>query len=160
MVEWTRLTNMMEAHIITDGISNIRTDCSMYKLALFDHVKSEGNVPDDKHTAVYVAALKNNVSAGVGRNECKAQMRWVASRWMIADGLTKRGLSDQTRAFMRNAVTRIHEESAQALLRVKKKGKKKKRKKTRRDAIVPQRCREAPSRLEASQRDGIVMASS
>ena len=92
------------------------TDCK----SLFDHVKTEGNVPDDKHTAVYVAALKNNVSAGVGRNVCKAQMRWVASRWMIADGLTKRGLTEQTRSFMRRAATRIHEESAQALSRVKK----------------------------------------
>ena len=98
------------------------TDCK----SLFAHVKSEGNVPDDKHTAVYVAALKNRVSAGVGRNECKAQMRWVASRWMIADGLTKKGLTEQTRGFMQRAATRIHEESAQALLRIRGIRKKKK----------------------------------
>merc|ERR1712214_244717 len=72
------------------------TDCK----SLFDHVKTEGNIPDDKHTAVYIAALRNNVSAGVGRNECKAQMRWVASRWMLSDGLTKKGLTEQTRQFM------------------------------------------------------------
>ena len=107
------------------------TDCR----SLYDHVKSEGNVPDDKHTAIYVAALKTSVSAGVGRNECKAQMRWVASRWMLADGLTKGGLADQMRYYMSTATTRIHEESAQALLRRRKRGKVKSRKKRRkRDA--------------------------
>ena len=92
------------------------TDC----MSLYDHVKAEGSIPDDRQTAVYVAALKCSVSAGPGRDESKAQMRWVPTAWQLADGLTKAGLADKLRQYMSQGFTKIHEESVQQIARVKK----------------------------------------
>ena len=89
------------------------TDCR----SLYDHVKVEGNVPDDRHDAVWLGALKSHVSCGPQRDESKAGLRWLPSRWMVSDGLTKGGLSDRVREFMRRNRTRVHEESAQAIKR-------------------------------------------
>ena len=52
------------------------TDCK----SLYDHLKKEGAVPDDKWVAVAVASLKCAVSAGAGRNTDKSECRWLASR--------------------------------------------------------------------------------
>ena len=67
------------------------TDCR----SLYDHVKVEGNVPDDRHDAVWLGALKSHVSCGPQRDESKAGLRWLPSRWMISDGLTKKGVERQ-----------------------------------------------------------------
>ena len=89
------------------------SDCK----SLYDHLCKDGAVPEDKWTAVYVAALKCGVSAGPGRDESKAGLMWVASRWQLADVLTKGGLSRMFREIMASGVTRFHELSSQALKR-------------------------------------------
>ena len=89
------------------------TDCK----SLFDHLKKEGAVPDDRWTALYVAALKCGVSCGPERDTRKAGCLWVPSRWQLADVLTKLGLGAVFREILRTGTTRLHEESAQALRR-------------------------------------------
>jgi len=93
------------------------TDCK----SLFDHLKKEGAVPDDKWTAVAVASLKCRVSAGPDRNASKSECRWVASRWQLADCLTKPGLADTLRQILTKGATRLHELSLQEIGRKKKK---------------------------------------
>ena len=44
-------------------------------------------------------------------------MKRVASRWQVADPLTKKGLADTMRQVMRDSVTRLHEDSAQEIKR-------------------------------------------
>ena len=61
------------------------TDCR----SLYDHVKVAGNVPDDRHDAVWLGALKSHVSCGPQRDESKAGLRWLPSRWMIRMGRQK-----------------------------------------------------------------------
>jgi len=92
------------------------TDCK----SLFDHLKKDGAVPDDKWIAVAVASLKCAVSSGSGRNLSKSECRWIASRWQLADCLTKSGLGKTLRAILDKGSTRLHELSLQ---QVKKKNK-------------------------------------
>lgn len=92
------------------------TDCK----SLYDHLKREGTVPEDRYTAVQVAALRGEVSAGAGRNTSKAAMRWLPSRHQLGDGLTKSGLAEQMRTVLTSGRTRLHEMSAQQLLRLRK----------------------------------------
>jgi len=89
------------------------TDCK----SVFDHLKKEGAVPDDRWTALYVAALKCGVSCGPERDLEKAACLWVPSRWQLADVLTKLGLSSKFREIMAAGRTRLHEVSAQELRR-------------------------------------------
>mmetsp|Transcript_18011 Transcript_18011/g.41724 ORF Transcript_18011/g.41724 Transcript_18011/m.41724 type:complete len:328 (+) Transcript_18011:687-1670(+) len=96
------------------------TDCK----SLYDHVKADGKVPEDKKTAILTAGFKSLVSAGAERDEEKVELRWVASRWQMADALTKDGLSGQAREFMTSCHTKFHELSAQALKRENIEGKK------------------------------------
>ena len=63
------------------------TDCK----SLYDRLKCDGKVPDDRHTAIYVAALRGLLAARRG-NKAKTALRWVPSRCQVADGLTKIGL--------------------------------------------------------------------
>ena len=84
------------------------TDCK----SLYDHMKCEGTVPEDRYTAVQVAALRCEVSAGPGRRVDKAAMKWLPSRWQLADGLTKSGLSEKMRELLTRGSTRLHELSA------------------------------------------------
>ena len=95
------------------------TDCK----SLFDHLKKDGAVPDDKYVAIAVAALKGHVSAGPGRNTDKSECRWIASRWQLGDCLTKPGLGKALREILTKSATRLHELS---LAQVKKQKKKKK----------------------------------
>ena len=44
-------------------------------------------------------------------------MLWVPLRWQLADGLTKAGLSGRMQDFIREAQTKLHEESAQEIRR-------------------------------------------
>ena len=67
-----------------DCESYLITDCK----SLYDHMKVEGKVPDCRHTAIYVAALRQTVVAGPGRHR-GTRMLWVPSRWQLADVLTK-----------------------------------------------------------------------
>ena len=83
------------------------TDCK----SLFDHMKKENAVPDDKWIAVPVASLRGAISAGPGRDTRKAEARWVPSRWQLADCLTKKGLSAGFRETMKKGYTRLHEMS-------------------------------------------------
>jgi len=94
------------------------TDCK----SLYDHLRCEGTVPEDRYTAVQVAALRSELSAGVGRDVGKACMRWVPSRWQLGDGLTKGGLADKTRSVLVGGVARLHELSAQQLARLRNRG--------------------------------------
>ena len=65
--------------------------------------------------AVAVASLKGAVSAGPGRNKTKSECRWIASRWQLADCLTKAGLGKALRMILTTSTTKLHELSLQAL---------------------------------------------
>jgi len=91
------------------------TDCK----SLFDNLRKDGSVPDDRWTAIAIAGLRCAVSAGPGRRQDKAECLWVPSRWQLADGLTKRGLDKVVRARMLSGTTRLHEESLQAIQRAR-----------------------------------------
>ena len=80
-------------------------------------MQAEGKVPDDRHTAIYVASLRGGVSAGPGRDGTKTGMMWVASRWQLGDCLTKAGLSEVFREVIKSATTKFHEMSMQQLRR-------------------------------------------
>jgi hypothetical protein len=92
------------------GLSVV-TDCN----SLYDHVRKESSVPEDRRTALSVAALKQSVSCGVGRDEKKAELLWVPTRSQQADGLTKRGLGHLVREFLQNCQVCLREVSAKAL---------------------------------------------
>ena len=85
--------------------------------SLRDHLKKDGAVPDDKWVAVAVAATKRKASAGAGRNTSKIECRWIASRWQLADCLTKGGLAQTLRDILTNKATRLHELSLQEIKR-------------------------------------------
>ena len=89
------------------------TDCK----SLYDHLRKDGSVPDDRWTALSVGSLRCGLSAGGGRNEQKAECRWLPSRWQLADCLTKTGLGKVMRERMQSASTRLHERPSQSLKR-------------------------------------------
>jgi len=89
------------------------TDCK----SLYDNVQKEGSVPACRWTAIFVAALREVLSAGPGRDLMKAGLRWCPSREQQSDGLTKSGLSESMRSTMEESTIRLHEESAQSLKR-------------------------------------------
>jgi len=89
------------------------TDCK----SLFDHVSKECALADDRHTALYLASLREEVSAGPQRSASKAGMMWVPSRHQLADALTKQGLADLMREIMKRGTCWLHELSAQELKR-------------------------------------------
>ena len=96
------------------------TDCR----SLFDNLRKDGSVPDDKWVAISVAALRCALSAGAERNEDKSECKWVASQWQLADCLTKLGLDVVIQARIREGNTRLHELSANALKKSKPKRRK------------------------------------
>ena len=69
------------------------TDCR----SLYDHIKRENSLCDDRCTALYLAALRQVVSAGPQRDTSRGGLLWVPSRHELADGLTKGGLGDALR---------------------------------------------------------------
>eukprot|EP00971_Amphidinium_carterae_P011225 221028-Amphidinium_carterae.1 len=85
------------------------TDCK----SLYDHIKADARVPDCKKTAIHLAALKSDVGAGIERAAGKCELKWVASRWQLADVLTKRGLAKRARELLQTGITRFHEISQQ-----------------------------------------------
>ena len=91
------------------------TDCR----SLFDHLKKDGSVPEDKWLAIGIASFRCAVSAGSERNEQKSECKWVASRWQLADCLTKPGLEKVIHARLVSASTRWHEDSLQQIKRNK-----------------------------------------
>ena len=93
------------------------TDCK----SLFDNLRKEGSVPEDKWVAVAIASLRGAVSAGPGRNTSKSECRWVPSRWQLADCLTKRGLAAGFRERIDAGTTKLHELSLQEIKRAKTK---------------------------------------
>ena len=93
------------------------TDCK----SLFDNLKKDGSVPDDKWIAVPVAALRGAISAGPERNRSKSECRWVPSRWQLADCLTKKGLAAGFRERIVSGFTKLHELSVQEIKRKKAK---------------------------------------
>ena len=100
-----------------DQMNSIQfTDCK----SQYDHLKKDGAVPEDKWVAVAVASVKCVVSAGAGRNTRRAECRWIASRWQLADCLTKSGLAKTLRAVLNASSTRLHELSLQQIKRSKK----------------------------------------
>ena len=62
------------------------TDCK----SLFDNLKKDGSVPEDKWVAIEIAKLRSVISAGPGRNKVKSECRWVPSRWQLADCLLRK----------------------------------------------------------------------
>ena len=66
------VTNYCEDHLRIV----LYTDCR----SLFDHLKKDGSVPEDKYVAINVAALRCAVSAGPERNTSKSECRWLAAR--------------------------------------------------------------------------------
>jgi len=91
----------------------IMTDCK----SLYDNIAKDCSLCDDRNTALYIASLRQQVSAGPQRDMRLAGMSWVPSRHQLADGLTKAGLSDTLRNVLRTGTALFHEESAQALKR-------------------------------------------
>ena len=89
------------------------TDCK----SLFDHLKKDGAVPEDKWCAVGIATLRGSVSAGPERKLSKSECRWLPSRWQLADCLTKTGLAKSFRIRLEKASTRLHELSLAAIRR-------------------------------------------
>ena len=57
------------------------TDCK----SLYDNLKKDGSVPDDRWVAIPIASLRGAISAGAERNRDKSEMKWVPSRWQLAD---------------------------------------------------------------------------
>ncbi len=95
------------------------TDCK----SLYDHLKKDGSVPDDKWVAVSMASLRGAVSAGPGRDVRKSEAKWVPSRWQLADCLTKKGLAASFRERLASGTTKLHELSLQSVKRQKAKSK-------------------------------------
>ena len=89
------------------------TDCK----SLYDNIAKECSLCEDRHTALYIAALRQCVSAGPQRDTSKAAMSWVPSRCELADGLTKDGLDHLLREFMAAGECTLHEASAQEIKR-------------------------------------------
>ena len=91
--------------------------------SLYDHILAAGKLPEDRNEALYIAELRQMLCAGqVGSArgdspEEKASLHWVPSRCMLADGLTKPGLTKQMRETLSRAVCKLHEASAQSLVR-------------------------------------------
>ena len=82
------LTGLISHNFGEDQLNIILfTDCKY----LYGHLKKDGAVPEDKWVAVAVASVKCVVSAGAGRDTRRAECRWIASRWQLADCLTKCG---------------------------------------------------------------------
>jgi len=94
------------------------TDCK----SLYDHMVKDATLPDDRWTALYIAALRGAVSAGIDRDLSKTEMRWVPSRSQLADVMTKTGLADRAREVMMDGAMLLHEVSAQQLKRDRGKG--------------------------------------
>ncbi len=69
-------------------------------------------MPDDKITAISIAALRQYLSAGPGRDETKSMMQWVPTRCQLADGLTKHGLAHVMRELLSCGKVFLHERSA------------------------------------------------
>ena len=94
------------------------TDCK----SLYDNIVKDCSLCEDRHTALYVAALRQCVSAGPQRDGTKAGMLWVPSRHQLADGLTKTGLGEVMRSFLQSGYCQLHELSAQEIKRRKQDG--------------------------------------
>jgi len=88
----------------------IVTDCK----SLYDNIAKECSVCEDRHTALYIASLRQGVSAGPQRDSAKAGLLWVPSRHQLADGLTKDGLGQLIRDYLSRGTCYLHEVSAQA----------------------------------------------
>ena len=82
----------------------LMTDCK----SLYDHLKCDGKVPEDKHSAIWTAALRSYAAAGPGQHG-KTVTRWVTTKWQLADGLTKLGLDKLMRQVIGNGLTKLHE---------------------------------------------------
>ncbi len=87
------------------------TDCK----SLYDNLKKEGSVPDDKWVAVPIASLRGAISAGPGRNKSKSEARWVPSRWQLADCLTKKGLAASFRERLEDGTAKLQRQSQRKL---------------------------------------------
>ena len=87
------------------------TDCR----SLFDCIKKEGSIPSDRLSAVTVAAFRDSVSAGNGRDYSKAELLWVPTRHQLADSFTKHGLSNACREIMSKGQAKFHGASAKAV---------------------------------------------
>ena len=96
--------------------------------SLYDHILAAGKLPEDRNEALYIAELRQMLCAGQAGSvrstaqEEKASVHWVLSKCMLADGLTKPGLTKQMRDVLSRAVCRLHEVSAQSLARKHKRG--------------------------------------
>jgi hypothetical protein len=69
-------------------------------------------VPTDENVGLAVAALRCLCSAGPQRTEGLTELRWVPTRWQLADPLTKPKLEKLMLLRMRCPTARLREESA------------------------------------------------
>ena len=72
---------------------------------------------DCRQTALYVASLNQLIKTGGQSDRRTATCRWVPTRHMKADGMTKAGFSKELRDFMATGGCRFHEANAQELKR-------------------------------------------
>ncbi len=92
-------------------MTGVYTDCR----SVFDHLKRDCTVPEDRAVAIASACFRDVCSAGPQRVTQKTEILWVPSRWQLADGLTKPGLEKLFGMFLKMAPTRLHEQSLAAL---------------------------------------------
>jgi hypothetical protein len=108
--------------------SCVEVRCMTDARSLYDHILAAGKLPEDRNEALYIAELRQMLCAeqsGSVRSsaqEEKASLHWIPSRCMLADGLTKPGLTRQMRDTLSRGVCRLHEVSAQSLARKAKRG--------------------------------------
>ena len=76
---------------------------------VFDSLKKDSGVAECRWTVVAVVSMRGKVMTAPSRTLDKAEMRWVASRWQLADPLTKPRLADLAISLTRSSVTRLHE---------------------------------------------------
>ena len=85
------------------------TDCK----SAVDNLSKQNSMCDCRQTALYVASLKQLIEAGAQADRRQATCRWVPTRHMKAEGMTKAGFSKELRDFMATGGCRFHEASAQ-----------------------------------------------
>ena len=78
------VTEYGEHHVKT----MVFTDCK----SVYDNICKECSIPVDRLVAISIASLRGVASARPQRDEEKTCMKWVPTRWQLADALTKPGL--------------------------------------------------------------------
>ena len=102
-----------------DEESVFGTVCFADCKSLFDNVLKDASVPSDKLVAISVACLRGVASAGPQRDLSRTELRWLPTRWQLADALTRIGLGKLLRIRMAASQTCLFELSAAAVRKQK-----------------------------------------